>query len=90
MNKQDYQEWQDQTVTKALNQYYRDFRQAIIDGHTVAFERGVITSEKQQAELMAQIHLLQDMIDLEFEDIEAYYKGENNDSSNDVQSTSET
>jgi hypothetical protein len=76
LTKEEFQEWQSLRETQLVLQYLSDVRVSLKDGWSDAFASGAYLdlNEKEKAMESGKCQILEDVVDLEFEDIDNFYE----------------
>ena len=78
LTKDEYDEWKTNPVTKAVLGFCSDVRKKIMADHNEAFACGMFYPERDQWTDSGKCQMLEDLVNLEFEDIEDTLKEETN------------
>lgn len=73
LNEQDYQSWRHHPVTKIFHQYLRDYV-SLVERAELANWRAGERNEVRSLGARGQVQACEEMVDLKFEDIEAFYR----------------
>lgn len=76
---EDWKEWQERRVTKLVQQYLKDFVDAVVQSHADAFRDGTIVPEDIQIRESAKCIAYSDVAELELETIFKFYEEDHAD-----------
>ena len=71
--KDDYQRWKTDPVTKQILKYLKDYQQALLDQNNRQFSDGAYPTEKDFYRDSERLITLNEIANLTYEDIEGFY-----------------